>query len=58
MKILNAAVCFKLERSGIKLAQLKLANSRDINVRAILTDNNINGRYTSSITEHLSGSEE
>lgn len=58
-KVINAAVCLKLARTGINSTHLKLANSRDLNgIKLILTDNNVNSRYASSIIEHLSGSEE
>ncbi|CAC5392669.1 unnamed protein product [Mytilus coruscus] len=58
-KVINAAVCFKLARSGINVTHLKLANSRDVNdIKLILTENNVNSRYASSITGHLSGFEE
>ncbi|VDI61439.1 Hypothetical predicted protein [Mytilus galloprovincialis] len=58
-KIINATVCIKLARSGINVTHLKLANSRDVNgIKLILTDNNVNNRYASSIIGHLSGCEE
>ncbi|CAC5386898.1 unnamed protein product [Mytilus coruscus] len=53
-KIINAAVCFKLARSGINVTHLKLANSRDVNgIKLILKDNNVNNRYLSSIIGHF-----